>query len=286
MKKGTQIDIFNGGFVRYVDHMGTDEDIVEAARVSVLEEGKEKKYSSTNDLLRYMFRHGHSGPFEQVQVKFHLKVPMAIGEQILRHRTGKYNKKSGRYTEWEADFYIPDDQRIKEQAKSNKQGSGKLLDKATRKWVAEWMKQNAINSYKDYDVLLRNNVAKEIARFVLPANLYTEFYMLIDIHNLFNFFAKRLHKEAQEEARVVAEAMYSFVNQLFPLSCQAFEDYKLNAISLSATDILCLENLLSSVTINVDKKDNLMYDKIKSCFENKRERKEFMMKLKKIGLIE
>lgn len=243
--KNLEIKVLDHGFVKMVDCMprlsdnGTgDYAIVQAARVSYGD--GTKTVNEDRGLIRYLMRHSHTSPFEQVEVKFHIKLPLFVLGQIVRHRTANLNVYSGRYSVMSDDFYLPDADRIVKQSTTNKQGSGESFDEETQDMIRMSMKtvQDAANdAYRGY---IEDGVAREIARIELPQSNYTEMYWKMDLHNLFHFLKLRLDSHAQYEIRVFAEAIYDLIKPLFPLACEAFEDYKLNAMNMSSQELeLC-----------------------------------------------
>jgi thymidylate synthase (FAD) len=249
-----QIQVLDHGFARLVDSMGNDAAIVQAARVSYGEGTKTP--SDDRSLIRYLMRHWHTTPFEMVEFKFHLKLPMAIGEQLLRHRTASPNKVSGRYSILPGEFYFPEPENLGAQSKINKQGREHVIDRALAGEVIDLMKENASEAYSLYENLAKDpeeggayGVARELARFNLPANIYTELYWKIDLHNLFHFLRLRLDSHAQYEIRVMAQAIFDLIKPIVPVAAEAFEDYRLNAVGFSAMEMEILRGLINSDTL-------------------------------------
>jgi len=266
----------NAGFVRLVDHMPykieeplyCDAAIAQMARISY---GKgTKKVSSDKGLIRYLMRNYHTSPFEAVEFKFHLKIPIFVERQLIRHRTANVNQISGRYSVLPENYYIPSE--IRTQSVDNKQGSMGILDEErnlTERGIAMEFRNKCrnIRIHKYYERLVNyHDVAREMARIILPQNIMTELYWKIDLHNLFHFLHLRQDQHAQQEIREVADAIFSVVEQLCPVSTQAFLDYRVNAIHFSACEIAALRerNIKLIPTI--------------------REQKEFKRKLKKAGI--
>lgn len=253
MEKGKTIEIVPHGFVRYIDHMGSDEDIEEAARLSY-GEGTRKK-SQTRSLLRYLMKHWHTSPFEMAEVKFHLKLPIFIMRQLVRHRTANLNEYSARYSVLKDEFYTPIDEYIKPQSTTNKQGSGGDMPLTHKKAVVEALDvfHEEVNGL--YHVLLGDDpeiesnfsgISRELARMVMPTSTYTECYWKIDLHNFFHFAQLRMDEHAQTEIRDLAYAMYEIVKELFPLAAEAFEDYRLNSKTLSRLDLIALKDVITN----------------------------------------
>ena len=252
------------GFVRLLEVMGDDEEVVNAARISY---GKgTKKFSETRNLIRYLMRHKHTSPFEMCEVKFHLKLPIFVMRQLVRHRTANINEYSGRYSEMSDEFYIPEDDYIQKQSKTNNQGRG---EESEEKGLVKFeMNRSADGAYHAYQHMLNYDIARELARTVLPVSNYTECIWKIDLHNFFHMVQLRSDSHAQKEIQDFSNAMYSLVEPHFPICCEAFEDYVVNAKSFSAEEMRIIKDQLDgSWTMD---KYNL----------SKREREEFLWKLK------
>ena len=252
------------GFVRLLEVMGDDEEVVNAARISY---GKgTKKFSETRNLIRYLMRHKHTSPFEMCEVKFHLKLPIFVMRQLVRHRTANINEYSGRYSEMSDEFYIPEDDYIQKQSKTNNQGRG---EESEEKGLVKFeMNRSADGAYHAYQHMLNYDIARELARTVLPVSNYTECIWKIDLHNFFHMVQLRSDSHAQKEIQDFSNAMYSLVEPHFPICCEAFEDYVVNARSFSAEEMRIIKDQLDgSWTMD---KYNL----------SKREREEFLWKLK------
>ena len=233
------------GFVRLVDIMGSDGDIADAARVSY---GKGTRAVSDNrNLIRYLVRHKHTSPLEMASVKFHLKLPIFVMRQLVRHRTAKLNEYSGRYSVMSDDCYVPEPEYIQPQSMSNKQGrAGELSDGWKRKYktIISDITTKAIIAY---ELLLGNKtiehggLTRELARTVLPVSNYTECYWKIDLHNFFHFCKLRMDSHAQQEIQDYAVPMFEMVKPHFPIATEAFEDYILDSITLSRLEKNVLE---------------------------------------------
>jgi thymidylate synthase (FAD) len=268
-----EFKVLNHGFVRLVDYMGGDESIVQAARVSY---GKgTKTVSEDRTLIRYLMRHQHTTPFEMVEFKFHIKLPIFVARQWIRHRTANVNEYSGRYSIMPEEFYVPEESVIKYQSTSNKQGrDSEEVPTEIRKKVLEILLEEQRSAFKGYQEMLEYNIARELARINLPLSLYTQWYWKIDLHNLFHFLKLRMDKHAQYEIRVYAEKMAEIVKAVVPVAYEAFEDYVLNSVTFSKTELRLLKKYLPE---NIDEKE----------FENldfsKYEKSEFFDKLKKIS---
>lgn len=269
-----EIKCLDHGFVRLVDVMGDDEAIVQAARVSY---GKGTK-SVTEDrgLIRYLMRHKHTSPFEMVEFKFHIKLPIFIARQWIRHRTANVNEYSGRYSEMKDEFYIPEQSQMRTQSLVNKQGRGddNLPDESITSILALLNESNS-RLFNEYTEMLDMGLAREIARINLPLSNYTEWYWKIDLHNLFHFLRLRIDPHAQYEIRVYGEAMAEIVKAIVPMAWSAFEDYNLNAGNFSGLEMNILKELLSEKLPSID------YLTAKGL--SKREATEFISKFNKIS---
>ncbi|HOK14268.1 MAG TPA: FAD-dependent thymidylate synthase [Candidatus Kapabacteria bacterium] len=259
------------GFVRLVDWMGDDSSIVQAARVSY---GKgTKSVSEDTALIRYLMRNLHTSPFEMVEFKFHVKLPIFVARQWIRHRTANVNEYSGRYSEMPDEFYLPEPDQLRLQSTLNKQGRGEAtIDNASD--VLSRMKQTQERLFQEYSELLATGLAREIARINLPLSNYTEWYWKIDLHNLFHFLRLRLESHAQYEIRIYAEAIAKIIKQIVPIAYKAFEDYILEAIRFSRNELNALKLLIN--------KELPPDEKLAELGLSKREIQEFKEKLSKI----
>lgn len=241
--EGTVIYCLDKGFVRLVDSMGSDAAIVQAARVSY--GAGTKKVNEDRGLIRYLMRHAHTTPFEMVEFKFHVKLPIFVARQWIRHRTANVNEYSGRYSVMKDEFYVPDAVQIRPQSQSNKQGrSDETLSAVETAEILALLQNGQDRSYQDYETLLEKNFARELARINLPVSQYTEWYWKIDLHNLFHFLRLRMDSHAQYEIRVYAEAMAQIVREIVPFAYEAFEDYVLHAVRLTYPEIKAMKRLL------------------------------------------
>jgi thymidylate synthase (FAD) len=239
------------GFVRLVDVMGDDSSIVQAARVSYGE--GTKKIHEDRGLIRYLIRHQHWTPVEMVEFKFHVKLPVFIARQWIRHRTANVNEISARYSEMKDEIYLPPIEHISSQSNDNKQGrNSEPFAKEQAQEIQDLIMQSNENQYKIYQNLLDRGVARELARTVLPVGHYTEWYWKIDLRNLMNFLALRLDPHAQWEIRVYAEAMSSLVKQIVPIAWEAFEDYILNSVNFSKDEIEVIKEIINSTSFNIE----------------------------------
>ncbi len=238
------------GFVRLVDIMGSDGDIADAARVSY---GKGTRAVSDNrNLIRYLVRHKHTSPLEMASVKFHLKLPIFVMRQLVRHRTAKLNEYSGRYSVMSDDCYIPEQEYIQPQSQTNKQGrDGELPDNWKKKYKTI-ISDITTKSKIAYKLLVGDGLmgvdglSRELARTVLPVSNYTECYWKIDLHNFFHFCRLRMDSHAQQEIQDYAKPMYEMVKPHFPIATEAFEDYSLGSISLSRMEKNVLQYIFNT----------------------------------------
>jgi len=251
--------VLDHGFVRVIDYMGDDSAIVQAARVSY---GKGTK-QITNDrgLIRYLLRHRHTTPFEMCEIKFHVKLPVFVARQWIRHRTANVNEYSARYSILDREFYIPAPEQLAAQSVANRQGRGEVLqgDEAAR--VLAMLRDDAAQCYDHYEEMLnedddgnprdpdRPGLARELARMNLPLNIYTQWYWKVDLHNLLHFLSLRADPHAQYEIRVYAEAMLDMVRRWLPIACEAFEDYAVGGAHLSRHGIDIVRRMLAGETV-------------------------------------
>ncbi len=240
-----EIACLNCGFVRLVDHMGGDDAIVQAARVSY---GKGTK-SVTEDrgLIRYLMRHLHTSPFEMVEFKFHVKLPIFVARQWIRHRTASVNEYSGRYSVMKDEFYVPNPEAIHFQSRKNKQGrSTDDVPAELRAKVLDILSASQRQLYGEYEGMLDADIARELARINLPLSLYTEWYWKIDLHNLFHFLRLRMDDHAQYEIRVYADAIAALIKPIVPFAWEAFEDYILRSKLFSRMELAVIADHLET----------------------------------------
>ncbi|MFY0681299.1 MAG: FAD-dependent thymidylate synthase [Thalassovita sp.] len=242
----TAYPVLDHGFVRFVDYMGDDAAICQAARVSY---GRGTK-SVQNDegLIRYLMRHWHSTPFEMCEVKLHVKLPVFVARQWIRHRTANVNEYSARYSILDREFYIPEPEQMAAQSVINNQGRGEMLTDAESARVLEILKSDANRAYDHYEEMIsddgKQGLARELARMNLPANIYTQWYWKVDLHNLFHFLRLRADAHAQYEIRVYADAICKVVADWVPFAYKAFEDYRMGGETLSAASLDCVRRML------------------------------------------
>ena len=239
-------EVLDHGFIRVIDYMGDDSAICQAARVSY---GKgTKSVSNDEGLIRYLMRHWHSTPFEMCEIKLHVKLPVFVARQWIRHRTANVNEYSARYSILDREFYIPESDALAAQSTQNNQGRGEVLQGAEAARVLEILKSDSQRSYDHYEEMLsqdgQSGLARELARMNLPANIYTQWYWKVDLHNLFHFLRLRADSHAQMEIRVYADAIARVVADWVPFAYGAFEDYRMGGANLSAKALDCLRRML------------------------------------------
>lgn len=259
------------GFIGLIDVMGTDLDIIKAARTSYAQNNAERGVKENKALLRYMFRNAHTSPFEMVELKFHLKIPIFVMRQHVRHRMASLNEFSGRYSEFENEFYIPNKDRMCFQSSSNKQMSGEQMEYNLSEEMQYLLDEVNNVAYTNYKKCLDHGLSRELARIQLPVSTYTELYWKIDLKNWLHYIKLRVDKDhAQNEIVQLAQLMYDLVKPMFPWTCEAFEDYTMNSITFSAMEIELMREVLKG---SID--DNFFHPKM-----SKREIEEFKNKLK------
>ncbi len=242
-------EVLDHGLIRVIDYMGNDSAITQAARVSY---GKGTK-AVTNDegLIRYLMRHWHSTPFEMCEVKFHVKLPVFVARQWIRHRTANVNEYSARYSILDREFYIPKAEHLAAQSVINNQGRGEALTGAEAEQVLKYLKDDSDNAYDHYEEMMaegnedKQGLARELARMNLPANVYTQWYWKVDLHNLFHFLRLRADSHAQYEIRVYADKMCEIVKDWVPAAYSAFEDYRMGGANVSEKGLECIRRRLA-----------------------------------------
>ncbi|PTE15893.1 FAD-dependent thymidylate synthase [Pseudogemmobacter blasticus] len=244
-------EVLDHGFIRVIDYMGDDAAIVQAARVSY---GAGTKHVSNDEgLIRYLMRHWHSTPFEMCEIKLHVKLPVFVARQWIRHRTANVNEYSARYSILDREFYIPAPEHLAAQSTVNNQGRGEVLSGAEAARVLETLKRDAATCFDHYEEMLsqdgQQGLARELARMNLPMNTYTQWYWKTDLHNLFHFLRLRADAHAQYEIQVYAKAIAECVKDWVPLAYAAFEDYRMGGITLSAKATALLKRRLAGETV-------------------------------------
>ena len=256
----TPLPVLDHGFVRVVDYMGDDNAVVQAARVSY---GRgTKKVSDDKGLINYLLRHRHTTPFEMGEIKYHVKLPIFVARQWIRHRTANVNEYSARYSIMDNEFYIPSPAQLAAQSEVNRQGRGDVLKGAEAKRVFELLKRDAAQSYASYEEMLnlnpdgsvrdpeRQGLARELARMNLTVNFYTQWYWKTDLWNLMNFLSLRADAHAQYEIRVYAEAMLETLKRWVPNTYGAFLDYKMGGAHLSAKGLKAVKRMLDGEAVD------------------------------------
>lgn len=243
--------VLDHGLVRVVDYMGDDSAICQAARVSY---GRGTK-SVQNDegLIRYLMRHWHSTPFEMCEIKLHVKLPVFVARQWIRHRTASVNEYSARYSILDREFYIPAREALAAQSAVNNQGRGATLDDDEAARVLDWLREDATQAYDHYEAMIsqegQQGLARELARMNLPMNIYTQWYWKTNLHNLFNFIRLRADPHAQYEIRVYADAIAAIVADWVPFAWRAFEDFRMGGVSLSAKGVEIIKRRLAGEVV-------------------------------------
>jgi len=256
------LPVLDHGFVRVVDYMGDDTSIVQSARVSY---GKgTKKVSTDSGLIKYLMRHRHSTPFEMCEIKYHVKLPIFVARQWIRHRTANVNEYSARYSILDKEFYLPTKENLAAQSKNNRQGRGDLINGKQADDILKILKEDAEKSYNDYETILnerydgtiinenQKGLARELARMNLTLNTYTQWYWKTDLLNLMNFLRLRADHHAQYEIRVYAEAMLDTLKKWVPITYEAFMDYRVGGTEISAKGKIILQKLIKGEEINLE----------------------------------
>jgi len=238
------LPVLDHGFVRVVDYMGDDTSIVQSARVSY---GKgTKKVSTDSGLIKYLMRHRHSTPFEMCEIKYHVKLPIFVARQWIRHRTANVNEYSARYSILDKEFYLPTKENLAAQSKNNRQGRGDLINGKQADDILKILKEDAEKSYNDYETMLnerydgttinenKKGLARELARMNLTLNTYTQWYWKTDLLNLLNFLSLRADDHAQYEIRAYADVMIDSLKRWVPITYEAFMDYRMGGMELSS----------------------------------------------------
>ncbi len=254
------IPVLDQGFVRVVDYMGDDAAVVQAARVSY---GKgTRQVSEDRGLLRYLMRHRHTTPFEMCEIKFHVKLPVFVARQWIRHRTASINEYSARYSILNREFYIPEPEQLSAQSQDNRQGRGDVLQGEEAARVLDILREDSARNYADYQEMLneddegnvidpnRQGLARELARMNLPLNIYTEWYWKCNLHNLLHFLSLRADDHAQYEIRVYADAMMEALHAWVPLTAEAFEDYRMGGVHLSRAGLEAVKRMLAGEEVS------------------------------------
>ncbi|CAM79406.1 FAD-dependent thymidylate synthase [Orientia tsutsugamushi] len=258
-----EIKVLDHGFIRVVDYMGDDFSVVQAARVSY---GRgTKQLSQDRGLIRYLMRHRHTTPFEMCDIKFHIKLPIFVARQWIRHRTASINEYSARYSILAKEFYLPRNEDITPQSKTNKQGrSEEVISEQWSMRVLEILKSDAERCYQHYEEMLNEDseghivnsenvgIARELARINLPLNYYTEWYWKVNLHNLLHFLSLRGSKHSQYEIRAYAKKMIDIVKLWVPYSFEAFEDYILHSALISKGGLAVVRKMIKGEKVSME----------------------------------
>lgn len=251
----TAVPLLDHGFVRVIDYMGDDNAVVQAARVSY---GRgTRKVSQDAGLIRYLMRHRHTTPFEMCEIKFHVKLPIFVARQWIRHRTANVNEYSARYSILDREFYIPEPAQLASQSTANHQGRGAVLEGEEAAQVLDILRNDSAQVYEHYSEMLnegadgqpldasKSGLARELARMNLSLNFYTQWYWKTNLHNLMHFLSLRADPHAQYEIRVYADAMIEMMRAWVPLTTDAFEEYRLGGVHLSRTAVSIVRRMLA-----------------------------------------
>ncbi len=254
------LPVLDHGFVRVIDYMGDDGAIVQAARVSY---GRgTRRVSEDRGLINYLMRHRHTTPFEMCEIKYHVKLPIFVARQWIRHRTANVNEYSARYSILDNEFYIPASEHLAAQADTNRQGRGDVLEGAAAQRVLDLLREDAERAYAGYAAMLNEDaagnpadpswpgLARELARMNLSLNFYTQWYWKTDLHNLMHFLSLRADPHAQYEIRAYADVMLDTLQRWVPLAHAAFLEYRMNAASLSATGLAVVRRMLAGEAVD------------------------------------
>jgi thymidylate synthase (FAD) len=256
------IPVLDHGFVRVIDYMGDDSAIVQAARVSY---GKgTKRISEDKGLINYLMRHRHTTPFEMCEIKYHIKLPIFVARQWIRHRTASVNEYSARYSILDNEFYLPEPAQLAVQSAANRQGRGDVLRPEEALRVLDLLRDDATRAYGHYEDMLneradgvaidpaRDGLARELARMNLSLAFYTQWYWKIDLHNLLHFLSLRADAHAQYEIRVYADSMLETVRRWVPHAYEAFMDYELHGVRLSGKSLAVVKRMIAGEAVSVE----------------------------------
>jgi len=240
-----EFPVLDKGFIRLLDYLGGDDRVVQSARVSYGE--GTKSYREDAALIDYLLRNRHTSPFEQVVLTFHVKLPIFVARQWIRHRTARLNEISGRYSILKDDFYVPAPEDIAPQSADNKQGrADTALESEKAAAIRRGLETSQKKSYDEYAGLVEEGLARELARINLPLSLYTEWYWQIDLHNLFHFLELRLDPHAQKEIRLYAEVLFDITKKVAPRCCASFEEHILGGVCFSRSEFAELRRRLET----------------------------------------
>ena len=259
------LPILDHGFIRVIDYMGNDNSIVQAARVSY---GKgTKKVNTDSGLIKYLMRHWHSTPFEMCEIKYHVKLPIFIARQWIRHRTANVNEYSARYSILDKEFYLPSKENLAAQSTNNRQGRGNVISGGQAEEVLSLLKDDAERTYKNYEEMLnerydgsvidesKTGLARELARMNLTLNTYTQWYWKTDLLNLMNFLRLRADHHAQYEIRAYADVMLNTLKRWVPITYDAFMDYRVGGTEISSKGKEIIKKLIKGEKISIEETD-------------------------------
>lgn len=291
---GVEVPVLDHGFIYLVDYMGGDPDIARAARVSYGQGTKTVREDEA--LIRYLLRHNHTSPFEMVECKFHIKLPIFVARQWIRHRTASVNEYSARYSILSDEFYIPEPEVMGIQSKSNRQGREETVDYAQAQKIQQLLTADSLHAYEDYRFLLnddgtgkpvdpdRGMLARELARMGLTLNYYTQWYWKIDLHNLLHFLELRMDPHAQHEIRVYANKMGEIMKEAVPQTWGAFRDYRLDSVRFSKIEMAIITSIIGKLGVSLNEEAVVNMGK-ELGLTNNWETQEFIAKLKANGLL-
>lgn len=252
-----EIKVLDKGFIRLVDFMGSDQRIVDAARVSY--QAGTKTLRTDEQLIRYLLRHKHTTPLEKVRFEFHVKLPIFVARQWMRHRMGSFNEMSARYSVLPDEFYYPET--LRAQSGSNKQGSEGTISAKNERIGQEYLKEHTDRAYGLYTDMLDNGIARELARMVLPVNIYTQFYWTVDLWNLLHFMKLRSDPHAQWEIQEYSRVLEACVKAVAPFTYQAFVDYVRDAINFSGPEKNAIVAMLDRALFSFSNEPDLVVEK-------------------------
>jgi len=256
------VPVLDHGFVRVVDYMGDDAAIVQAARVSYGRGTKQVRQDA--GLINYLLRHRHTTPFEMCEIKYHIKLPIFVARQWIRHRTANVNEYSARYSVLDKEFYVPSPEHLAAQSSSNRQGRGEVLEGEEAARVLDLLRDDAARCYASYEEMLnqredgsvidedRQGLARELARMNLPLNIYTQWYWKIDLHNLLHFVGLRADAHAQYEIRAYADVLLDTLRRWVPITAEAFENHVVGGARLSGQALAVVKRLLAGERVEAE----------------------------------
>ena len=263
-----EFPVLDKGFVRLVDYMGGDNRVVQAARVSYGEGTKSRRDDAA--LIDHLLRNSHTSPFEQVILTFHVKLPIFVARQWIRHRTARLNEISGRYSVLKDEFYIPAQDDIALQSTDNRQGrSAETLEKEQADKVRNALAEGQAGAYAAYSSLINDGISRELARINLPLSIYTEWYWQIDLHNLFHFLKLRMDAHAQKEIRLYANVLFEIAKKVAPMCCESFERHVLDGVSFSGDEFKELQKRLEGSGGSTENAGSALAGKALERFEEK-----------------